>query len=80
MENKDATDWEKKYKEQERLCVNLMTDLDNYRSLVHRLKSEANTLRNNLDYSEKRAEKLEQSLRATLFEETLYEYYDTFQS
>lgn len=80
MENKDATDWKKKYKEQERLFVNLMTDLDNYRSLVHRLKAEINTLHNNLDYSEKRAEKLEQDFLRTLYKETLDEYYYTFQN
>ncbi|MEI7584427.1 hypothetical protein [Runella sp.] len=80
MEKKDAAYWERKYKDQEGLYVSLMTDLENYRSLVHRLKSEANTLHNRLEYSEKRAEKLEQSLRATLFEETLYEYHHTFKS
>ena len=80
MEKKDAAYWEKKYNDRERLLFDTMTDLENYRSLVHRLKSEANTLHNKLEFSEKRAEKLEESLRATLFEETLYEYYDTFQS
>ncbi len=78
MERKDAAYWERKYKEQEGLYVSLMTDLENYRSLVHRLKSEANTLQKHLNYSERSTERLEQSLRATLFEETLYEYYDRF--
>jgi phytoene dehydrogenase-like protein len=78
MERKDAAYWERKYKEQEGLYVSLMTDLENYRSLVHRLKSEANTLQKYLNYSERSTERLEQSLRATLFEETLYEYYDRF--
>lgn len=80
MEKKDAAYWEKEYNLQAKLLMRYMTDLENYRSLVHRLKSEANTLQGKLEWSENRAEKLEQSLRATLFEETLFEYYDTFQS
>jgi hypothetical protein len=78
MENKDAAYWKERYESQEQLYVSLMTDLENYRSLVHLLKKETVHLKCCIDYSEHRANKLEKSLRATLFEETIHEYYNQF--
>gem|GEM_PF-3702935 len=69
-----------KYEAQERMIFDYMTDLANYRILVAQLKAEVNTFRNRLEYSENRAKNLEKGLRATLFEETIYEYYHNFKN
>ena len=80
MESNSNIDWKKKYEAQENLMLEYWTDLTNYRTLVTKLKAEVNTFRNRLEYSEERAKNLEKGLRATLFEETIYEYYQNFKN
>jgi|APEBP8051072266_1049373.scaffolds.fasta_scaffold01343_6 hypothetical protein len=80
MESNSNIDWKMKYEAQERMIFDYMTDLANYRILVAQLKAEVNTFRNRLEYSENRAKNLEKGLRATLFEETIYEYYHNFKN
>ena len=80
MESNSNIDWKMKYEAQERMIFDYMTDLANYRILAAQLKAEVNTFRNRLEYSEERAKNLEKGLRATLFEETIYEYYQNFKN
>lgn len=80
MERKDAAYWKERYEVQENLIVNAMTDLENYRSLVHRLKKEIDSWRIRCEWSETRSKNMEKNMKKVLIEEIQFGYRDTYQN
>lgn len=80
MENNNAAYWKERYEAQEQLMINAMTDLENYRSLVHRLKNENHTLKCEREWAQKDASKNFEQLRDFLIEQIQYGYRYTYQN
>ncbi len=78
MENKDATHWKKQCEVNEMVLLKALTDLNNYRELVDRLKSEVNHWRSRYQHSEKSKEIQKENLTKILIEDIQSEYSEKY--
>lgn len=80
MENKDAAYWKSQHDVNQTILLKTMTDLENYRELVDRLKLEVSHWRTRYQHAENSRENQRENLTKVLIEDFQSEYSEKYQN